>query len=304
MKLFPQQVFARLTARIIGVKQFRRRPLKTALPTIAECILETRLMLSASWDDDIAAGGDTSGGDTITGGAGGDTTTGAAAGDTTTGAAAGDTTTDAAAGDTTAGSGGDSGSNCTPPVTPLLVPAAAIPNPLAAIKAMPLDGVWIQNRVLTAIDVAQMGLPLNQWVGFSHTFVVTTDETGKVLKTYSWGNHFDKEIPSNWYENEANDIAAAEKGMKSLKAVQDGKLTIEDLKNAVTLGTWGTRVGGSDLIPYINKAYQFLRYDPKSPSQHEWGVLANCKDEADYLVQYAKSLYGLDVFAFMTGAGP
>ena len=113
MKLDPKQVFARIAARISGAKTARRRPLRVILPTVADCSLESRLMLSASSDDDIAgSGGNTNtggtGGNTNTGGTGGDTNTGGTGGDTNTGGTCGDTNTGGTGGDTnTGGTGGD-----------------------------------------------------------------------------------------------------------------------------------------------------------------------------------------------------
>ncbi len=295
MKLDPRTVFARLAARISSVKRPRRGHLKTVLPAIAECVLESRLLLSASSDDDIADPGDTTGGDT--GGSTGDTNAGATGGDTLTNG--GDTNTGGTGGDTNTGG---TGSNGTPSVT-LLATAVAIPNPIAAAKALPLDGVWIQNRVLGAIPLVGDNFPVNKFNLVSHTYIVTTDKTGAVINTFSWGNDFEAANPSHWYANKQNDVDAAEKGMKSLKAVQDGKLTVEDLKNVLTLGTWGTRVGGSDLIPFVNTAYARRLLDADSPSRHDWGAGGvTCKQEANGLIDFAESLQGYFMFDFISMA--
>ncbi len=92
IKLNPQHVFAQFAIRISSKSRTaRRRSLKAVPPAAADYDLESRLMLSASSDDEIPDGGDTgTGGDTNTGGGGGDTLTGGG-GDTGTGG--GDTLT-------------------------------------------------------------------------------------------------------------------------------------------------------------------------------------------------------------------
>ena len=111
MKLDPKQVFARIAARISGAKTARRRPLRAVLPTVADCSLESRLMLSASSDDDITGGGGNTntGGDSNTGSTSGDSNTGSTSGDSNTGSTGGDSNTGSTGGDSNTGStSGDS----------------------------------------------------------------------------------------------------------------------------------------------------------------------------------------------------
>lgn len=170
-----------------------------------------------------------------------------------------------------------------------------IPNPIAAAKALPLDGLWRQNRILGAVPLVDDDFPVIQFNIISHTFIVTTNELGDVINTFSWGNKFEDSVPSHWYANMANDVAAADAGMQSLKDFKNGVF------NVLNFGKWGERVGGSDLIPYVNKAFALLHQSPYSPSRHAWGAGGlTCKQEADILLATAQKGQLLDAFENFT----
>lgn len=107
--------------------------------------------------------------------------------------------------------------------------------------------------------------PVRNSVWLSHTFVITTDASGNLLNTYSWGNN--SAFNGTWAQNHPNDVLAA--------------------NTALAGGFDLNRVGGSIMAEKIPWAFDVLR--GISSQVHNNGVVDNnCKSEADELINLAK----------------
>ena len=97
-----------------------------------------------------------------------------------------------------------------------------------------------------------------------HQFVFTTNDDCTVKDTYSWGNVANE---TGWNKNQPEDRTAAAQGLKLRFA-------------------W--EVGGDDLDPYVEQAYQIL---DNYGTRHINGIITdNCKTEAARLVTLARAL--------------
>lgn len=131
-------------------------------------------------------------------------------------------------------------------------PAPKVTCPMAA------SGVYRQNRWINT------GVPVSNGFGLSHTFVFTTNASGQVLNTYSWGNNG---FNGAWDQNHPNDIKAA--------------------NQALAGGYVLNRVGGSEMLNNIQWSFDVLR--GISSEVHNNGVFDNnCKSEADQLISISK----------------
>jgi RHS repeat-associated protein len=108
----------------------------------------------------------------------------------------------------------------------------------------------------------------------SHTYVVTTDNNGNVLHSYSWGNR---------YENNGNPF------FNNGEWVQDD--TTNDIPAAydALYKGWATKIDDGDLDPFIQQAYDLLE-NGSEILQHPWTILYNCKFEANRLIRWANEL--------------
>lgn len=128
------------------------------------------------------------------------------------------------------------------------------------LQPYPVQGVFEQNRFLGDSSATWNANPL------SHGFLYTTNLDGTLLHTYSWGNGSNDPNGSHWFEDHPNDVSAAQTAI---------------------LHGGGDQVGGSDLIPYVDKAFNGLNV-PGSPSSHGNGWIDNnCKTEKQRLMNNA-----------------
>lgn len=118
-------------------------------------------------------------------------------------------------------------------------------------------------------DLARFGdSAARRWNPITHTFTVVTNADGSIAHTFSWGN-------------DAN--------LKGWSIDQDLDLTTarEALDNNLA-----ERVGGSELDPYVQKAFDLLN---KKENEHSnWIVANNCKTETNKLINGAKSLQAFE----------
>ena len=98
----------------------------------------------------------------------------------------------------------------------------------------------------------------------THTFTAITDNTGKVVTTYSWGNEANLR---GWNVNQALDLKTAQEAIDK---------------------RWASRQGGRDLDPFVHKAFNELN---KPENEHaNYIVINNCKTETSKLINRAKEL--------------
>jgi uncharacterized protein RhaS with RHS repeats len=139
-------------------------------------------------------------------------------------------------------------------------------NPLIAIDPDGRD-TYLVNRQLAIFGAGAT----SRSNAVSHTFVVTTDAQGNVEHTYSWGNDPDeknKDVEGKWFKDESEDVDAAKDALK------DGK---------------AEKVGGDDLDPFVDEAFDERADKKDDPSNHRNGIVCNnCKSEANKLVNDAK----------------
>jgi RHS repeat-associated protein len=128
-------------------------------------------------------------------------------------------------------------------------------NPVRFTDPFGLD-TYIQNRLIST------SISTSQYNPISHTFVFTTNDDGTLKDTYSWGNAAN---PRGWNKNQPEDRCAAQQALKS------GKLT---------------KVGDSDLDPYIDSTFNSMNYFQFEHANH-W-IIDNCKTEANNLIQGAQ----------------
>jgi RHS repeat-associated protein len=114
----------------------------------------------------------------------------------------------------------------------------------------------------------------------THSFVFTTDENGRLLHTYSWGNDYEDSNPSHWYRDRPEDINAAWQAI----------ISMQTRENAAWYQTWALPgpvwVGPDSLNDAIEEAFNRLRQQPG----HPWRPWANCKHEAVNLLNEARRL--------------
>ncbi len=127
----------------------------------------------------------------------------------------------------------------------------------------------------------------------SHTLDITTNEDLTLRDTYSWGNEFNKgEEP--WFKNHESDVDAAKMALEVRKKYENsswlGKFVMNlSHKNREALYSL-KKVGGPELIPFVERAYEFRDGNLEHPSNHEWQLHCNCKHEAANLINDAKFL--------------
>ena len=133
------------------------------------------------------------------------------------------------------------------------------PNAQAWVDPLGLDTYRI-NR-----DLAIIGNSARKSTNpITHTFTAITDNTGKVVTTYSWGNEANLR---GWNVNQALDLKTAQ------EAIDKG---------------WASRQGGRDLDPFVHKAFNELN---KPENEHaNYIVTNNCKTETSKLINRAKEL--------------
>jgi hypothetical protein len=102
----------------------------------------------------------------------------------------------------------------------------------------------------------------------SHTFLYTTDCNAMVLHTYSWGD----EGQPHWWKDRPEDVRAAKYD--------------NWLRNWTGQGRGSSQVGGDDLNPFVDDAFNDLN-KPGSPSDHPWGCTQSCKHETYRLTKKA-----------------
>ena len=121
--------------------------------------------------------------------------------------------------------------------------------------------VFRQNRKFGLV-----GEPVTNATALSHTFIFTTDESGEVDHTYSWGNTANTH---GWNIDQPEDLKAA-------------YLALWAHRNAYQLN----QLGGDDFNQYVAQA--FTNLNRKSNQHANWGVCYNCKTEATNLIEEAK----------------
>jgi RHS repeat-associated protein len=108
----------------------------------------------------------------------------------------------------------------------------------------------------------------------SHTYIAVTDDNGKVIHTYSWGNR---------YEGDGNPF------FSNGKWVPDDPINdIPAAREALDRG-WAIKIDDGDLDPFVQQAYDQLKDGPEI-IQHPWVPFYNCKFEAHRLIRWAKEL--------------
>ena|SRR5690554_62556 len=124
-------------------------------------------------------------------------------------------------------------------------------NPVNYYDPFGLD-TYVINRTLGGNTSTSKNNPL------SHTYTATTDSSGKVDNTYSWGNTY-YDGKTGWTQNHPDDMKAAQESIDNGQA---------------------QRIGSDLLDPYVQSAFDELMKDPNEP----WALWDNCKHKtADLL---------------------
>ena len=118
----------------------------------------------------------------------------------------------------------------------------------------------------------------------THTFVYTTND-GKLENTYSWGNEYTDENPSNWYKNRPEDVSAAKAAIEQRRLYESAPW----YRRIILPDNFEAPSGDETLDKYIEQAYQ-TRIAGLGFSNHQWKLLNNCKHEAARLVRDAQKL--------------
>ena len=128
-------------------------------------------------------------------------------------------------------------------------------------------------------DPDDIGIPTDSYI--SHTFSFTTDPSGKLKDTYSWGTDYDDKLNGQWAKNKTIDRKAAQKAI--------GQMVDPNRPNFVS----PTKEGGAELDKHMEKAYQEREKAQKSgknyKGKHPLGLLDNCKNETKDLINDAKN---------------
>lgn len=144
-------------------------------------------------------------------------------------------------------------------------------NPLRFSDPRGLD-TFKQNRQLGGAEPVEHVL--------SHTFTFTTSPDGSLQDTYSWGNTYTTSGIGNWHKNAPEDVQAATQALQQLQVYESAswweKIFLPD--------NFGTKVGGPELDPFIEEAFQDRLNNPSHPSAHGWSLFCNCKHEANNLI--------------------
>jgi hypothetical protein len=149
-------------------------------------------------------------------------------------------------------------------------------------------GVFRQNREFHSGESTDLN-PVDRIR--SHTFIYTTNPDGTLANTYSWGNDYTQDNPTHWYMDRPEDVSAAQRAIEQRRKYESAT----EGEKASLPHAFGEKVGGPELVPYVDQAYRNLRDNPDSPSAHaNWLLFRNCKTEATRLTEDAQDLQQQD----------
>ncbi len=154
---------------------------------------------------------------------------------------------------------------------------------------------------------------------FTHTFIYTTNPDGSLKHTYSWGNRYGKDLdgdgvpdgkpytdPANWYKDAPEDTSAAKQDIarrrhweslspeerEKIEKLEKGHYSRTSRERKHDTGSQtrpvGRKIGGPDLDPFIDDAFEERSNDPCHSSRHPFRLTNNCKDESRRLHEEAQ----------------